>query len=282
MQMTMWEIGEEEFEFFRGVVHSESGIKLTDMKKALVQARLTKRIRELKLGGFRDYYEYMKSNYSSELTNLINCITTNKTDFFREHKHFDYMRNAVLPEFEMAGKKKLRIWSAGCSTGEEAYSIAITLLEHYKNSMPDIRILASDIDTQVLDKAEAGVYRAETLSDVDISILKKYFCRGRGENKNLFKVKDSAKSLIRFRWINLLDAAYPMKNKFDMIFCRNVIIYFDRDFQQKLFERLHSYLSDDGYLFMGHSETLTGLSSKFTSAGNSIYRKAKQCMQGTA
>lgn len=272
--MVIWEIGDKEFEFFREVIHRESGIKLTEGKKALLQSRLSKRIRELNLGSFRDYYEYIKNNYSKEIINLINCITTNKTDFFRENRHFDYIRSVVLPKCDTSGKKKIRIWSAGCSTGEEPYSIAITLLEHYKNNMPDIKILASDIDTQVLHKGKTGIYRAETLSDVDLSILKKYFFRGRGDNEKLFKVKNPVSQLIRFRWLNLFDSVYPMKNKFDMIFCRNVIIYFDRDFQQKLFERLFSYLSDDGYLFLGHAETLTGFSLKFNSLGNSIYMKA--------
>jgi chemotaxis protein methyltransferase CheR len=263
-----------EFNLIKDIVYKESGIHLTDMKKALVQARVMKRLRELKIGNYGAYCDYLNDNYDKEIVNLINCITTNKTDFFREPRHFEYMKQTALPEFERAGKKQVRIWSAGCSTGAEAYTIAITLCEYFHDkNRPDIKILATDIDTQVLRKGEAAIYSAADVENIDINILKKYFKRGSGENDGLFKIKDAVRSLITFRRLNLLDDTYPMKGTFNIIFCRNVIIYFDNESRRKLFDKFYRYLSDDGFLIMGHSETLAGLTSKFSFIGNTIYKK---------
>jgi chemotaxis protein methyltransferase CheR len=271
------ELTESQFNRFRGVVYQESGIKLSESKRALMQARLMKRMRELRLSGYEDYYDFLVENYQEEVVNLINCITTNKTDYFREPKHFQFLTEVVLPEFDRMKKKSLRIWSAGCSTGEEPYSIAITLMEYFKGrTLPEVRILATDIDTQVLAKGSAGVYKAEILEAVDADLAKKYFLRGRGENEGSFMVKDSLKKLVYFRRLNLLNESYPMSRKFDIIFCRNVIIYFDRESQRRLFDRFYRYLDGDGYLFVGHSETLTGVTDKFYFVKNTIYRKVIQ------
>jgi chemotaxis protein methyltransferase CheR len=163
----MWSLGDAEFDYFRNVVYRESGIRLTELKKALVQARLTKRIRQLNMSGFEDYCEYVKQHYHEELEHLINCITTNKTDFFRENRHFEYMRTVIIPAWVNQRKKKIRIWSAGCSTGEEPYSIAITMLEHFPGALSaDVKILATDIDTSVLEKGRGGVYSADAILDV--------------------------------------------------------------------------------------------------------------------
>jgi chemotaxis protein methyltransferase CheR len=244
------------------------------MKKALVQSRVLKRLRELKLWNYEDYCEYLTDNYDTEIVNLINCITTNKTDFFREPKHFEFLKQTALPEFERAGKKHIKIWSAGCSIGAEPYTIAISVFEHFRDRTgPDVKILATDIDTQVLQKAELGVYSISEIESIDVEILKRYFMRGIGENDGLIKIKDESKRITSFQRLNLLDDRYPMKGTFDIIFCRNVIIYFDTESRKKLFEKFHSYLNKDGYLIMGHSETLMGLTNKFNFIGNTIYRK---------
>ncbi len=267
-------LGDAEFEYFRNVVYRESGIRLTELKKALVQARLIKRIRQLKMSGFEEYCEYVQQHYHDELENLINCITTNKTDFFRENRHFEFMKEHLIPLWLEKKKRHIRIWSAGCSTGEEPYSIAITMREHFPNiDSADVKILATDIDTDVLEKGRKGVYSLETIADVPLPLAKKYFLRGSGENEGFFKIKDSVKKLIYFRRLNLLDETYPMKGKFDLIFCRNVIIYFDKETQRRLFDAMFGYLEDDGFLFVGHSETLTGLTNRFALVANSIYRK---------
>lgn len=267
-------LNDGEFNLIREVVYKESGINLTDMKKALVQSRVMKRLRELKIPDYESYCGYLADNYDAEIVNLINCITTNKTDFFREPRHFDFMKETALPEFERAGRKALRIWSAGCSNGAEPYTIAISIREYFRDRMfPDVKILATDIDTQVLRKAEAGVFGAAELENVDIGIVRRYFKRGRGDNAGLFKVTEAVRGMITFGRLNLLDDCYPMKRTFDIIFCRNVIIYFDTASRKKLFEKFERFLNDDGYLIMGHSETLTGLTNRFSFIGNTIYRK---------
>ena len=268
------DITDKEFKLFKEVIYNECGINLTEIKKTLLQSRLLRRIRKLDVDSYREYYEYLINNYDVEIENLINVITTNKTDFFREDKHFKFLMDNALPEFERAGKKKLRIWSAGCSTGEEPYTIAMTISEYYKNEQKaDIKILATDIDTQVLKNATSGIYTKESLTEVDPIIIKKYFLRGKGENNGLFKVKNSVKKMIYFRRLNLLDNTYPMKNQFDLIFCRNVIIYFDSDTRIRLFEQFHKYLKEDGYFFAGHSESLHNISNKFELINSTVYRK---------
>ncbi len=268
------ELTDDEFDYFRHTIYKESGINLTDLKRALVQSRLIRRLRALQLSSFHEYQSYLKNNYDEEIDNFINVITTNKTDFFRENKHFEYMKNVIFPEFEKLNKKKIRIWSAGCSTGEEPYSIAITCQEYYKDRKDiDCKILATDIDTNVVDFASNGIYKNETVNVIDEKLLKKYFLKGTGENSGKYKTKPILQDMIVFKKLNLLDDVFPMKGKFDIIFCRNVIIYFDRDTQSKLFEKFSRYISDNGYLFIGHSENLTGVSVKFKNIGHTIYKK---------
>lgn len=265
---------DDEFNLIKEIVYRESGIHLSDMKKALVQSRVMKRLRALNIGNFEEYCRYLTDNYDNEIINLINCITTNKTDFFRESRHFEFLKKTALPEFEQTGKKQVRIWSAGCSTGAEPYTIAISLREYFQErKAPDIKILATDIDTQVLRKGESGIYGMTEVENIDVDILKRYFKRGKGENEGLFMIKDAAKNIITFRRLNLLDDFYPMKGTFDIIFCRNVIIYFDTESRKKLFEKFYSYLNNEGYLIMGHSETLAGLTNRFSFIGNTIYKK---------
>jgi chemotaxis protein methyltransferase CheR len=273
--MNFIEFDDDLFIKFKELIYQEAGIKLTDLKKALIQARLSKRLRYLGIPSYRDYYYYLIDHFTEEKIEFINAITTNKTEFFREGRHFEFIKDSCLPEFEIRGKKKIKIWSAGCSTGEEAYSIAITLREFYAGGRsPEIRILATDIDTNVLERAYSGLYTLEQVKDIDIALLKKYFKRGTGDNEGLFRVKDEIRDMILFRRLNLLDDTYPMKGKFDILFCRNVIIYFDRPTQKDLFEKFSRYLDEEGYLFIGHSENLTSVSNKFTLLGHTIYRKS--------
>ncbi|HEY1405326.1 MAG TPA: protein-glutamate O-methyltransferase CheR [Spirochaetota bacterium] len=268
----MTSLSDEEFEFFRAIVYRETGIKLTDLKRSLLQSRLMRRMRDLHLSSFSDYAEYVQSSYSEEIINFINAITTNKTEFFREEQHFEILLSSILPEFDSKGKRSLRIWSAGCSTGEEPYSIAMTLLRHYGNlGSRDVRILATDIDTQVLQKGLAGIYKSDQVADMDPSLIRNYFLPNRDGS---FRIIEEAQKIITFKRLNLLDAEYPMKKKFNCIFCRNVIIYFDKPTQRALFERFNAYLEDDGYLFVGHSENLSGLSDRFKLIGRTVYKKA--------
>lgn len=267
------QLSDGNFDRFNKIIYEESGIHLSDKKKALVNSRLLKRLRELHIQTFDEYYRYLTENYNAEVVNLINCITTNKTDFFREAHHFEFMINQALPQFIKEGRKEVKIWSAGCSTGEEPYSIAITMSEFFSNKSLPWKILATDIDTRVLDTAMDGKYKYETVEDIKVELLKKYFLRGKGANNGYFKVKDLLKPNITFRRLNLQDDVFPMKGKFDIIFCRNVIIYFNNEFQIKLFDQFSKMLNPNSYLFLGHSETMKVFSDRFVFLGNSIYKR---------
>ncbi len=270
-----YNLDDKEFYKLRDIIYNEAGINLGDVKKILMQSRLIKRLRELKLDNYQQYYDYLIENYDREKISFINAITTNKTDFFRENDHFEFMKKKVLPDFDRKNEKEIRIWSAGCSTGEEPYSIAMTLSEYYSGKKhPEFLILATDIDTQVLARASEGIYPADHLSGVDPAYLKKYFIQSNKGGMLMYTVDESLKKSVYFRRLNLLEKEYPMKKQFDIIFCRNVIIYFDRDTQRKLFAKYYDYLKDDGYLLIGHSENLSGITDRFTLIGRTIYRKA--------
>jgi chemotaxis protein methyltransferase CheR len=266
-------ITDENFEILRSIVYRETGIRLTDLKKSLLQSRLLRRLRALGLVSYSEYTDYIRDNYDSEIMDFINAVTTNKTEFFRENQHFVFMKEVALPELEKKERKHIRIWSAGCSTGEEPYSIAIILNEYFQSNIPDVKILATDIDTQVLEKGLQGIYTQEQLADMDRSYKIQYFEPVLIDGKQKFRVKDKLKDLIVFKRLNFLDEAYPMKGKFEIIFCRNVVIYFDKPTQKKLFQRFYHYLSDDGYLCVGHSENLSGISESFQHIGRTVYRK---------
>jgi len=271
-QFAMTPLTDGEFEYFRSIVYRETGINLSDMKKSLLQSRLMRRMRELRLYTYSDYAHFMEGRYHDELIYFINAVTTNKTEFFRESQHFEVLLDKVFPEFDSEGKKTIRIWSAGCSTGEEPYSIAMTVFQHYKaQSSASVKILATDIDTQVLQTAVSGVYKEDQISDMDPSLIRKYMVAGK---EGVYRVNEEVRKMITFKRLNLLDEDYPMKKKFNCIFCRNVVIYFDKPTQKCLFEKFYDYLEDDGYLFVGHSENLSGLTDKFKLIGRTVYRKA--------
>jgi chemotaxis protein methyltransferase CheR len=271
-----FDLTDEEFQMFKELIQHETGIFMSTQKKKLVVARLSKRLRALNLNTFTDYYKYIVENpaRSSEIDNLINRITTNKTDFFREMHHFEFLRDEAFPviiqEGERTGKHSLRIWSAGCSSGEEPYSIAITTAEAFKNKWGwDIKILATDLDTEVLRRAAQGTYPTQVIAPVPREYLAKHFTRTGSE----YTVSNTIKSLVVFRRLNFMDPAFPMKKPFDIIFCRNVIIYFDQPTKVALMSKFHYHLKDDGYMFIGHSESLMGMKDKFSYIKNTVYRK---------
>ncbi len=263
----------EEFQRFRTLIYNESGISLSEQKQTLLASRLSKRLRDLSLSTFAEYYENVtKDPTREEFTRMLDLISTNKTDFFREPKHFDFLRERIMPE--LFGEKRIRIWSSACSTGEEPYTIAMTLFEHAPNpSQWDFKILASDISTRVLSKAAAGLYQEDRFRDVPSDVLKRHFLRGRGESAGMFKVKPHLAAVIQFRRLNLMDSQFPIKNPLDLIFCRNVMIYFDRPTQATLVNKFYRYLKPGGYLFIGHSESLQWVEHSFKSLAPTIYQK---------
>ncbi len=263
------------FERLRKSVREHTGIHLSDAKRELVYGRLSRRIRKLGLSGFDDYCGLVDGEEETELTEFMNAITTNLTSFFRENHHFEFLLQTAIPELaKLSGaKKRVRIWSAGCSTGEEPYSIAMTVLEAIGNTAGwDIKILATDLDSNVLAKAAQGVYPIERVESVARARLGRWFNKGRGNKAGLVRVCDDVKSLIKFKQLNLMHP-WPFHGGFDIIFCRNVVIYFDKDTQRKLFDRYANVLPEHGLLFVGHSETLFKVSDRFKLLGKTIYRK---------
>ena len=270
-----YSITTEEFQRFRTLIYGESGISLSDQKRLLLASRLSKRLRALGLATFSEYYETVTEDPTrEEFTRMLDLISTNKTDFFREPKHFDFLRERILPELE--GDKRVRIWSSACSTGEEPYTIAMTLYEGVQDPTQwDFKILASDLSTRVLAKAASGMYDEDRFRDVPSEVIKRHFLRGRGDQTGLFKVKPHLTSAITFRRVNLMDDRFPIKNPLDLIFCRNVMIYFDRPTQGKLVNKFHQYLKPGGYLFIGHSESLQWVEHPFKSLAPTIYQKER-------
>lgn len=265
-----------DFEYIRDMVGERTGIVLSDHKVDMVYGRLARRLRQLKLNNFKDYLDRLKQDDDQELVEFTNALTTNLTSFFREPHHFDFLRNTGIPELvKHRPNKRLRVWSAGCSTGEEPYTIAITLQE----GLPlirswDVKILATDIDSNVVDRAKAGVYDQERLNGVSKERLDRWFRKGSGANKGKVKASLELQEMITFKQLNLM-YQWPMKGPFDIIFCRNVVIYFNKDTQRILFDRYADMLAADGYLIVGHSESLHKVTNRFDLLGKTIYRKIR-------
>ena len=268
-------ITDREFARLRELIYTHAGIALAPCKRYLVQARLGRRLRELGLSTFADYHERLVGDASgAELTCFINAMTTNKTDFFREPHHFEHLASKWLASRAPGAPQRLRFWSAACSTGEEPYTLAITLLDALAGGAGwDIRILASDIDTDVLARAADGIYTAEQVAPVPQPLLRRYFLRGTGPRAGSVRVGPAARDLVTFRRINFLDEPWPIRARFDAIFCRNVLIYFDRPTQQRVLARLIACLAENGLLFLGHSESAHGLVEGLRAVGPTIYQR---------
>lgn len=283
------DITDAEFTTIRELIYEHAGISLSESKRALVCSRLAKRLRLLELRSLSEYLVHLEERDADgkERQQMVNCLTTNKTDFFREPHHFDFLREKILPQIrkraDEGGPRRLRIWSAGCSIGHEPYSTAITILESFSSLQGwDIGILASDINTEVLATAKQGIYPIDQLEPVPEEIRRKYFLRGRGEWAGQCQVRPEVRRLVTFRQINLMEKPWPFGARFDLIFCRNVIIYFNTATQQVLTTRLAEQLTDGGYLMLGHSEHPPWLSSILTPVGQTIYRRERSGAPATA
>jgi chemotaxis protein methyltransferase CheR len=261
------------------IAHAEFGLHLTEQKRDLVYSRLTKRLRALGLRDFAAYCALLDSpRGEAERTELLSALTTNVTHFFRENHHFATLRDEALPRLVAAARKgeRIRLWSAGCSAGPEPYSMAMTILEAYPDAANlDLLILATDIDPQILDRAQEGRYTTEELANVPVAMRHKFFEKP-GPNETTQRAGAALRALIRFRSLNLI-ADWPMRGPFDVIFCRNVAIYFDKSTQSQLWSRFADHLKPEGWLFVGHSERLQGpAADTLVSCGVTTYRHTTQ------
>jgi chemotaxis protein methyltransferase CheR len=264
---------DDDFEGLSKRVYKACGIVLGPHKKEMVYSRIARRIRANGLNSFKQYIDLVDSDNIDEFSHFINAITTNLTSFFREKHHFEYLSSVVIPQLleKNAASKRVRIWSAGCSTGEEPYSIAMTLQGRFPSNW-DVKILATDLDSNVLNKAQNGVYNAKNITGIEPEEIKKWFLKS--PNGESYKVKPSLQGLISFKRLNLLEC-WPMKGPFDLIFCRNVLIYFDKETKDLLFAGYYNLLSPGGYLFIGHSETMGKEHTEFRNLGKTMYQKGQ-------
>jgi len=267
-----------DLERLRSLVYAQSGITLGPDKRVMLEVRLKRRLRSLNLSTYSAYCEYLFSRrgQQEELVHLLDVVTTNKTDFFREPAHFDFLAKKALPEIAAGGgnSRRILVWSAGCSTGEEPYTLAIVLSE-FAESHPGFcfRVLATDISGTVLARAKKGVFTSEVVSPVPQGLRRKYFMRSRDPESKLQRVVPELRGLVEFRRLNLMDRDLGLAEPAQFIFCRNVVIYFDRPTQHRLFEKLARHLAPNGYLFIGHSETLHGMDLPLTPVAPALYRK---------
>jgi len=301
IENSVFPMGSREFKLFRSLVHERTGIWLRDGKQVMLASRLSRRLRHHGLSNFVEYYSYVQrvQDNGEEIRELINCVTTNKTSFFRERHHFDFLAKTVVPAIQIEAQRgvwrSIRIWSAASSTGEEAYSIAITLLEAlYPSGLPTlpalprsgavrtgftfspgswkIEIVASDIDTKVLATASRALYDLESLSAIATSMKKKYFLRGKDEMQGKVKVKPEVAQHVQFRRINLMDAQWPLEGLFDVIFFRNALIYFNKDTQDIFLRKMVRFLKPRGYLFLGNAEHIPWLHGILEPLNQTMYR----------
>jgi len=273
-------VSDRAFEQLRKLIQQEAGICLSKTKRTLLASRLGGRLRALRLATYDDYYHYLlaEDRDGRELQEVINCISTTKTDFFREAHHFDFLRDVAFSQWRLAAaqtkERTLRVWSAACSKGHEPYSIALTFLQHFSLIRAwDIRVLATDINTKVLETARQGIYPLDEIAGLDKAIRDRWFLTGTGRFDGLCRVGTDARRLVTFAPLNLAERTWPMRGKFDAIFCRNVLIYFDEALQWQVIEHLVDQLAPSGYLFLGHSENQSAQTSRLRRVGQTIYQK---------
>ncbi|MGB6727423.1 MAG: protein-glutamate O-methyltransferase, partial [Terracidiphilus sp.] len=270
-------ISSRDFTRLRELIYGQAGICLGPEKKTMLEARVKRRLKALELNSYTEYCDYLfgRQGLKEEIVHLIDVVTTNKTDFFREPKHFDFLVSSALPEFvsRYENGRQFLIWSAGCSTGEEPYTMAIVLSE-FALAHPGFRfrVLATDISTTVLAKAELGVYSAEAAEAVEPTLRQKYFLRSRDQDSNRVRVVPELRRLVEFRRLNFMDSDYGLSGKVDAVFCRNVIIYFDRPTQESILKKLSHRLLPGGYMFVGHSETLHDMDLPLDPIAPALYR----------
>jgi chemotaxis protein methyltransferase CheR len=272
-------ISPKDFERLSRLIYEQSGIVLKEEKKTMVELRIKRRLKSLDLRSFHQYCDYLFSaqgGKDDEIVQLIDVVSTNKTDFFREPDHFEYLARQAVPDLMARNRsgRSLLVWSAGCSTGEEPYTLAMVLRE-CAAAHPQLRfqVLATDISTAVLGKARKGIFHADAVRPVPAALQRKYFMRSRDPNSQLLRVVPELRELVEFRRLNFMDSDFGLAQKVDIVFCRNVMIYFDRATQEKIVQKLARQLVPGGYAFVGHSESLHDMDMPLVPVAPALYRK---------
>jgi chemotaxis protein methyltransferase CheR len=280
-------ITRKQFELLRGLVHRESGIFLSDAKRSLLVGRLLKRLRERGLDSFEAYYQVVESD-PAERTRMLDCICTNETHFFREPRQFEFLERTACPQWERAAARgqrtrSLRVWSAGCSTGEEPYSLAMCLLARLASAQAwELDILGTDLSTHALARARAAVWPIEKATEIPGPLLKRFMLRGTGARTGLMKAGPELRGVVRLQRLNLNERPYEIGGTFDLILCRNVLIYFDRPSKEQVIARLVDRLAPGGYLMLGHAESLMGATSRTRSVGPAVYANVPAARAGSS
>ncbi|MCD9045697.1 CheR family methyltransferase [Luteimonas sp. MHLX1A] len=259
-----------------GLIHRHAGIALGPAKRDMVYGRLSRRLRTLGIDSFREYLDLIEAGDDGELQGFINALTTNLTAFFREPHHFERLKEELVAHAaSRAIRRPLRLWSCAASTGEEPYSMAIAACEAFGTLGPPVRILATDIDTQVLATAASGVYPLERVASLEPALLRRYFLRGKGPQAGRCRVRPELQALVRFETLNLLQPRYGVEGDVVALFCRNVMIYFDKPTQRAILSRLVPHLAQDGMLYTGHSENYLHAADLIRPCGRTLYRRAE-------
>jgi chemotaxis protein methyltransferase CheR len=268
------QLSDADFAKLSKFIYTQYGIKMPPEKKIMLQSRLQKRLRALCIYSFKDYIDYVfGGNNNDEVIHMMDVVSTNKTDFYREPSHFEYLKNILLPKLYDT-KKTIKLWSAGCSSGPEVYTLSIELSE-FANTHPgfDFSILGTDISTLMLKKAHAGIYPEEMVEVIPLDLKKKYLLKSKDRNKRLVRVNEQLRRKVKFQRLNFIEDQFAINEQFDIVFCRNVLIYFDRDTQEKVINKLCNFLKLDGIFFLGHSESITNINVPLKQIKPTIYTR---------
>lgn len=273
-------MSDQDLSVFQRILHQKSGIVLVDSKRALVESRVTQRLRALSMSSYSQYLDFLKGDKTGEeLVHLIDVISTNVTKFFREKDHFELL-DQLVDDWATQGTRHLRVWSAACSTGEEPYTLAMTLHPHLLKHGLDLKILATDISTRVLAHAKEGLYQGHLLENIPVALRRKYFSKQAQDGGNEFAVSEQLKQMIMFRRLNFTVFPYPIKGVFDVIFCRNAMIYFDSDLRARMVTEFARLLKPGGILMIGHAETLIGMEKVYRTLKPSVYQRLNDGVDG--
>ncbi len=268
----------EEFDKLSRFIYKESGIKMPPVKRVMLQSRLQKRLRELNMSNFKEYCEYVfsREGLNNEIIHMLDVVSTNKTDFFREPVHFEFLQGVVLPEFigQRSTNRTIKIWSAGCSSGEEPYTIAIVLAEFAEQNLGfDFSILGTDISTQILQKAIDAVYKEDRVAIIPLELKRKHLLRSKDRANPTVKIGPHLRKKVRFARLNFMDSQYDIAETFEVVFCRNVLIYFDRETQERVIAKLCEKLRVGGYFFLGHSESIMNMTLPLKQIKPTIFQR---------